>query len=248
MHRQVVLDTETTGIRVEEGHRIIEVGCIELVDRKLTGKSFHSYINPGRESDPGALAVHGISNEFLQDKPVFADIADALMDFILGAELIIHNAPFDLSFIDHELNLLEAGHKKIVEYCQVIDTLQMARRLHAGQRNNLDALCKRYGIDNTKRELHGALLDARLLAQVYLVMTGGQGSFFEPHHQPITTSTSNNQLPGARNTLTKAYSLVVLSAQAEEIKLHERYLNMMKQKGQCLWAMEDNLSENTDPS
>src|SRR5688572_27459859 len=168
--RQIILDTETTGLRVEEGHRIIEVACVEMINRKLTGKHFHYYLNPEREVEVGALAVHGITNSFLQDKPFFKDILKELMGFILNTELIIHNAPFDLSFLNQELLLAQEEWKNITHHCRIIDTLPMARQLHVGQRNSLDALCKRYGVDNSKREWHGALLDAHLLAQVYLAM------------------------------------------------------------------------------
>jgi DNA polymerase-3 subunit epsilon len=176
--RQVILDTETTGLTTEHGHRIIEIGCVELVNRKLTGKHYHQYINPQRDIDEGAMAVHGISNDFLQNKPYFGDITKEFMDFIIDAELIIHNAPFDVGFINYELKLLKNSWKPLTDYCRIIDTLAMARQLHVGQRNSLDALCKRYSIDNSQRELHGALLDANLLARVYLAMTGGQATLF----------------------------------------------------------------------
>lgn len=170
--RQIVLDTETTGLDPNDGHRIIEVGCVEIVDRRCTNNVLHFYINPERDIDDGALEVHGISLDQLADKPVFAGIADALLDFIRGAELVIHNAPFDVGFLNAEFARL--GDDRIETHCGVLDTLVMARQKHPGQRVSLDALCKRYGVDNSGRELHGALLDARLLAEVYLVMTGGQ--------------------------------------------------------------------------
>ena len=175
-HRQIVLDTETTGLEPSQGHRIIEIGCVELVDRKLTGKYYHEYIQPEREIDQGALEVHGISNEFLADKPVFSHIVAEFLDFVSGAELIIHNAPFDIGFLDHELMLAANKVKKMSKICSVVDSLVLARSKHPGQKNNLDALCKRYAVDNAKRELHGALLDAEILADVYLMMTGGQTS------------------------------------------------------------------------
>ena len=174
--RQIVLDTETTGLEPSSGHRIIEIGCVELLDRRLTGNTFHQYIQPDREIDAGAIEVHGITNEFLQDKPRFADIAEGFLAFIRGAELVIHNAPFDVGFIDHEFKLLGQGADTVDRHCQVLDTLTLARRMHPGQRNSLDALCRRYEIDNSQRELHGALLDAEILADVYLAMTGGQVS------------------------------------------------------------------------
>ncbi|WP_020408873.1 DNA polymerase III subunit epsilon [Hahella ganghwensis] len=172
--RQIVLDTETTGLEPSQGHRIIEIGCVEIVDRKLTGNHYHVYIRPDREVDVEAFEVHGISNEFLADKPRFAQIADEFLNFIKGAELVIHNAAFDVGFIDHEFAMLGSQYGKTSDHCGVVDTLLMARKKHPGQKNNLDALCKRYMIDNSHRELHGALLDSEILAEVYLAMTGGQ--------------------------------------------------------------------------
>jgi DNA polymerase-3 subunit epsilon len=173
--RYVVLDTETTGMPVTDGHRIIEIGCVEMLGRKLTGRHFHVYLQPDREVDEGAIAVHGITNEFLQDKPRFREVADEFYEFIQGAELIIHNAAFDIGFINNEFALLaQSERSEVSDYCGVLDTLAMARERHPGQRNNLDALCKRYGVDNSGRDLHGALLDAEILADVYLAMTGGQ--------------------------------------------------------------------------
>ncbi|OUR66721.1 DNA polymerase III subunit epsilon [Bermanella sp. 47_1433_sub80_T6] len=169
--RQVVLDTETTGIG--EGHKIIEIGCIELIDRKFTGRQYHQYVNPQRLVDPEAMEVHGISDEFLQDKPLFANIANDFIDFISGGQLVIHNAPFDVGFMDREFGQL-SGYPKTADICTILDTLVLARKMHPGQRNSLDALCRRYGIDNSHRELHGALLDSEILADVYLLMTGGQ--------------------------------------------------------------------------
>ncbi|HHX83085.1 MAG TPA: DNA polymerase III subunit epsilon, partial [Pseudomonadaceae bacterium] len=160
--RQIVLDTETTGLDPAQGHRIIELGCVELLNRKLTGRHLHVYINPEREVEAGALEVHGITNEFLADKPLFAAVADSIIEFVNGAELVIHNAPFDIGFLDHELALLNRGYKTMREYCEVLDTLAMARKKHPGQKNNLDALCRRYEVDNSQRELHGALKDAEI--------------------------------------------------------------------------------------
>ena len=174
--RQIVLDTETTGLEVSQGHRIIEIGCIELVNRRVTGNHWHYYINPDRAVDSGAFEVHGISHEFLQDKHRFAELAEEFHSYVAGAELVIHNAPFDVGFLDNELALLEPPIASLKESCGILDTLLLARQKHPGQKNNLDALCKRYGIDNSNRSLHGALLDARILADVYLVMTGGQTS------------------------------------------------------------------------
>lgn len=172
--RQIVLDTETTGLEVSQGHRIIEIGCVELINRRLTGRHYHQYINPEREIDAGAMEVHGITPDFLADKPVFARIAEAFLEYVEGAELIIHNAPFDVGFLDSELRRHRAGYTGIESHCRIVDTLQMARHRHPGQRNNLDVLCSRYDVDNSSRELHGALLDAEILADVYLAMTGGQ--------------------------------------------------------------------------
>ena len=171
--RQIVLDTETTGLEPSEGHRIIEIGCVELVDRKLTGNNWHQYIQPDRDIDPGAVEVHGITNEFLADKPRFGDLVEDFIDYVRGAELVIHNAPFDVGFLDAEL--AHCGREeRVADLCGVLDTLAMARRMHPGQKNSLDALCRRYEIDNSHRDLHGALLDAEILADVYLIMTGGQ--------------------------------------------------------------------------
>lgn len=236
MHRQIVLDTETTGIRVEDGHRVIEIGCVELIDRKLTGKHFHCFVNPEREVEAEALAIHGITNDFLRDKPNFNNIADEFINFITGSELIIHNAPFDVSFLNYELEFANRSFKKINEYCQVIDTLLMARQLHVGQRNSLDALCKRYFIDNSKRDLHGALLDAHLLAQVYLAMTGGQGSFFDSLHE---NETLGNKIIDAIDDNTKQpHSLIILKANKDEVAEHEKYLKNMQEISKCLW-LED---------
>ena len=172
--RQVVLDTETTGLEVSQGHRVIEIGCVEVIDRRATERHYHQYINPERQIDEGAMEVHGISNEFLADKPVFKVIADDFLEFIDGSELIIHNAPFDVGFIDAELSRFARDLPLVKERCAVLDTLKLARQLYPGQKNSLDVLCKRYDIDNSSRELHGALLDARILADVYLAMTGGR--------------------------------------------------------------------------
>ncbi|AAY36812.1 DNA polymerase III subunit epsilon [Pseudomonas syringae] len=176
-NRSIVLDTETTGMPVTDGHRIIEIGCVELIGRRLTGRHFHVYLQPDRESDEGAIGVHGITNEFLVGKPRFAEVADEFFEFIKGAQLIIHNAAFDVGFINNEFALMGSQDRAdITQHCSILDTLMMARERHPGQRNSLDALCKRYGVDNSGRELHGALLDSEILADVYLAMTGGQTS------------------------------------------------------------------------
>lgn len=230
--RQIILDTETTGLRPEDGHRIIEIGCLEMVNRRLTGKQFHYYINPEREVDAGAQAVHGITTESLKDKPLFNVIADEFIAFVKDAELIIHNAPFDVGFINSEFKLLKAGYKNISHYAQVTDTLAMARQMHVGQRNSLDALCKRYAVDNSRRDLHGALIDCNLLAQVYLAMTGGQESFF--------ASTDESGASGRANVSTAAvtidgHKLTVLNATDDELAEHEAYIQKMKEGGETVW-------------
>lgn len=230
--RQIVLDTETTGIEPKEGHRIIEIGCVEVVNRKLTGNHFHVYINPGRQIEQEAIEVHGITNEFLQDKPVFADVAQDFVNFIRGAQLVIHNAPFDVGFMDHEF-AMEPSTKGVVtrDICDVLDTLMLARKMHPGQKNNLDALCRRYGIDNSHRTLHGALLDAEILADVYLLMTGGQTKL------KLASSGSNegdsNEVRPIRRTANK---LKVIKASADELLQHEARLDIVKDAGgKCLW-------------
>jgi DNA polymerase-3 subunit epsilon len=233
--RQIVLDTETTGLEPERGHRIIEIGCVELVDRKLTGRHYHQYINPEREVDTGAIEVHGITNEFLEDKPVFNQVADQFLEFILGAELIIHNAPFDIGFIDHELKKIKTSKRPVSKYCGVIDTLVMARQKHPGQKNTLDALCRRYGVDNSQRELHGALLDAEILADVYLLMTGGQvgleldASEDEGGGSSASRNTSDNAL---KRSLKEKFDLKILQASESEIVEHNAKLDQL---GNSLW-------------
>ena len=232
-HRIVVLDTETTGLSPQDGHRIIEIGCVELVKRRLTGKTFHVYINPDRTIDDGAIAVHGITNEALQDKPRFAQIVDDFLAFVQGAELVIHNAPFDVGFINHELNLLKEKRGTITDYCKVFDTLAYARKLHPGQRNSLDALCKRYGIDNSHRDLHGALLDSEILADVFLLMTGGQESLLDGHLE-----TSQNDMPATAVVTLRADrpALKVISCNAEELDAHQQRLAAIeKAGGGCVW-------------
>lgn len=232
--RQIILDTETTGLRTEDGHRIIEVGCLEMVNRRLTGERFHIYLNPEREIDAGAVAVHGLTNEFLKDKPVFHDVAKELVEFITGAELIIHNAPFDVSFLNYELRLANQGWQTISDYCSITDTLLLARQMHVGQRNSLDALCKRYGVDNTKRDLHGALLDAHLLAQVYLAMTGGQGSLFGGSQANNPAETAQNASTSSSAILNQ-HDLIVVKANAEELEQHNQYLTSLLKRGKCMW-------------
>lgn len=231
MSRQIILDTETTGMHVSQGHRIIEIGCVEIINRKITNNHFHCYLNPQREVDPEALEVHGITNEFLQDKPLFNDIASELMNFLQGAELIIHNAPFDVSFINYELGLTKNQWKPLAQYCRIVDTLALARKLHAGMKNSLDALCKRYGVDNTKREYHGALLDAYLLTQVYLIMTEGQRSLFKETDMAV-----NVALPKVVAQINPLRQPIVIQANEQEITLHQEYLQKMEKQGKCLWA------------
>ncbi|BBB15705.1 DNA polymerase III epsilon subunit [Candidatus Rickettsiella viridis] len=233
--RQIILDTETTGREISAGHRVIEIGCLELIDRRLTKRHFHCYLNPGRDSEAGALAVHGLTSEFLQDKPLFSSIVDELLEFLNGAELIIHNAPFDLAFLDNEIQLTKKNYKKVTHYCQVLDTLPLARQLHPGQRNSLDALCKRYEIDNSKRDKHGALLDAELLARVYLAMTGGQTNLFDDN------AVINHSLISTENKKSiTMHELPVLYANTEELNAHNRCLSTIhKTTGRCLWSNSD---------
>src|SRR3979490_1871802 len=213
MVRQIVLDTETTGLEPELNHRVIEIGCVELVNRRSTGRPFPPHLNTERDIDDGALAVHGISRTDLDGQPRFADIVEELLAFLSGAELVIHNAAFDIAFLDHELARLPGEPRQVASVCQVLDTLALARELHPGQRNSLDALCKRYSVDNAARELHGALLDARILADVYLAMTGGQGALaLADHDEPPRAADGTRP---ARVPLRAAGGLPVLAASAE---------------------------------
>lgn len=229
--RQVVLDTETTGLEPNMGHRIIEIGAVEMVNRKLTGRHYHEYINPERDIDDGALEVHGISREFLRDKPVFANVADSFLEFVEGAELVIHNAAFDISFLNYELNLLQAGKPQVDKLCEVVDSLAVARRKHPGQKNNLDALCRRYHVDNSQRELHGALLDAEILADVYLLMTGGQTSLFSG-----STDTAAEEGAETEALLSLSeFNLPLIPAQVSEAAEHEAFLELLnRESGQQL--------------
>ena len=229
--RQIVLDTETTGLEPAAGHRVIEIGCVELVNRRPTQNRFHRYINPEREVDRGALEVHGIENDFLATQPKFAEVAAELVEFISGAELVIHNADFDIEFLNHELKRLPGMPLEIRERCGVLDTLALARRLHPGQRNTLDALAKRYSVDNSKRELHGALLDAQILAEIYLAMTGGQVSLSLESESARAATTSAVDLAVDRRGL----ELVVIVASADEVRAHEAMLSMMAKRGQPIW-------------
>ncbi len=230
--RQIVLDTETTGLEVSAGHRIIEVGCVELENRRYTTRTFHRYINPEREVDAGALAVHGLSNERLRSEPPFGQVASAFVDFVTGAELVIHNAEFDVAFINAELSRVAGVPDDIRSVCEVLDTLSLARRMHPGQRNSLDALAKRYEIDNSHRELHGALLDAEILADVYLAMTGGQVSLsLDADAAALEAAAVVRQLD--RNGL----DLVVIAADSEELEAHAAMLERIREAagGKTLW-------------
>ena len=226
--RQIVLDTETTGLEPTEGHRIIEIGCVELVRRRLTGNNYHQYLQPDREIDSGAVEVHGITTEFLSDKPRFADIVEDLLAYLKGAELIIHNAPFDVGFINHELALLKGDYGRLEDHCTILDTLEMARKLHPGQRNSLDALCKRYQVDNSQRELHGALLDAEILADVYLAMTGGQVKMaFSTEEQDAGAGRGRAEEVVRRLVAKERPALKVIRATDEELLRHEERLSAL---------------------
>ncbi len=235
--RQIVLDTETTGLNPKSGDRIIEVGCVEMVNRRLTGNNFHFYINPERDSDPGALAVHGLTTEFLSDKPKFAEIADELCEFVRDAEIIIHNAPFDLGFLDAEFDRL--GKPRFDSHVlKVIDTLVQAKELYPGKRNSLDALCERYGVSNAHRTLHGALLDSELLAEVYLAMTRGQDSLT----MDLQVDAANGGAGGAAAAMAE---ILVLTPTDAELAEHEALLQGLDKeaKGACLWRK---LAENSE--
>jgi DNA polymerase-3 subunit epsilon len=232
--RQIVLDTETTGLDPAAGHRVIEIGCVELVHRRGTGRNFHRYVNPERAVDPGALAVHGIEQSFLATQPVFAAIAAEFVEFVRGAELVIHNADFDVGFINHEFRRIDGLPGDIRDICEVRDTLSLARRMHPGQRNSLDALARRYSIDNSMRELHGALLDAQILADVYLAMTGGQASL-SLDAATVSLRSKNSAEPVSLDR--EGLNLVVLAASAAERDAHHALLATLgKQSGRpSLW-------------
>lgn len=245
--RQVVLDTETTGLETAQGHRILEIGCVEIIDRKITGRHFHHYINPQRDIDDGALEVHGISRTFLEDKPVFKEIWADFLEFIRDSELIIHNAAFDIDFLDHEIQYMNsdpqsAGSSRLMaEYCTVVDTLLMARQKHPGQKNSLDALCKRYLVDNSQRDLHGALLDAEILADVYLALTGGQVDLgLEPAARKIHTSMLRDVAKQGGDRRLK-----VIRANEEELALHRQKLDEIdkQSKGGVIWNSVEQLEQ-----
>jgi len=237
-HRQIVLDTETTGLEHRQGHRIIEIGCVEVINRKLTGNNYQVYINPEREIEQGAIEIHGITNEFLQDKPRFADIYETLIDYLRDGELIIHNAPFDIGFLDAELAKLAEPTPTMNEICTVHDTLLQARKMFPGQRNDLDSLCKRYEIDNSHRELHGALLDAEILADVYLMMTGGQTAL-----SLEASSNSESQLSSQQKAVDLAQlNLPLVEPKADELDLHAKWLTQLDEQvdGECVWSRLNN--------
>ena len=229
--RQIILDTETTGLETQQDHRIIEIGCVEMVDRRLTGNNFHQYLQPDRKIDAGAISVHGITNEFLEDKPRFADIVEDLISYLRGTELVIHNAPFDVGFLNHELKRLGQQKPLIEEISSVVDTLVMARKKHPGKRNSLDALCDRYAIDNSRRDKHGALLDAEILSEVYLVMTGGQENLLLDGEDSDATDRNH------RRRVNFEGELVLMQVNGEDMQAHEEYLNRLQQQtdGHCVW-------------
>ena len=238
--RQIVLDTETTGLEPSQGHKIIEIGCVELVNRKLTGRHYHQYIKPNRDIDEEAIGVHGITNDFLHDKPVFAEIVTDFLAFIGDSQLVIHNAPFDIGFIDHELKLLNHPIRSVTTNCKVLDTLQLARNKHPGQKNNLDALCKRYMVDNSQRDLHGALLDAEILADVYLLMTGGQTKL------ALGSGPNGGEDGDDRDLIIRLPAdrkrTKVLRATEEELVLHKAKLDVVDKASSdgCFWYTVDN--------
>jgi DNA polymerase-3 subunit epsilon len=236
--RQIVLDTETTGLEVEKGHRVIELGCVELVNRRRTHRTLHHYLQPDREIDPGAQEVHGISAEMLAGKPRFSEVAREFLDFVTGAELVIHNAAFDMGFLEAELRQLDPGlagsdAPGLAGLCTVLDTLALARKLHPGQRNSLDALCKRYAVDNAGREYHGALLDAQLLADVYLGMTGGQAALLLDQN----AGEAAVQQSAARPVVREGLRLKVIRASAEDLEAHEGHLALLDNEsgGKTIW-------------
>jgi len=228
--RQIALDTETTGIDFTDGHRVIEIGCIEMDNRRITGREYHCYLNPERDIDEGAARVHGLTLDKLKGEPLFKDVVDEFLKFISDSELIIHNAKFDLGFLNNELSLIGQSESSIESYAMVLDTLKMARGMHPGKKNSLDALCNRYEIDRSMRQVHGALIDAELLAKVYLVMTGGQETLDLEQVSNIQKSKKNNIR--TNNDL----SLKVIQANASELEAHETFLSNMEENGSCLWT------------
>ena len=251
--RQIVLDTETTGLSTSQGHRIIEIGCIEMVNRRLTGREFHRFLNPDRDIDEGAEAVHGISREQLETEPRFPEVVDEFIEFVKDAELVIHNADFDVGFLDHELRRMKHQRPKITDHCTVLDTLTLAREIHPGQRNSLDALCKRYEVDASKRDVHGALIDSELLARVYLAMTGGQSSLLldEDAEAAVGGASGPANVGGASVGAASAansrfgpegpptsYKLAVIEATPDEAAAHEAMLEKIRKSGACAWDID----------
>jgi DNA polymerase-3 subunit epsilon len=245
--RQIVLDTETTGLEPGLGHRVIEIGCVELHNRRHTGRTFHRYLNPERDIDEGALAVHGISRADLDAQPRFGAIVEELLEFLGGAELVIHNAAFDVAFLNAELARLPGETRQVAELCQVLDTLALARELHPGQRNSLDALCKRYDVDNARRELHGALLDARILADVYLAMTGGQGALALSDAERDARGTDGTRT--GRALVRGAEVLRVVCADEVELGAHEAMLALINKvsDGRCVWLTGEAAARSGEP-
>ena len=235
--RQIVLDTETTGLMVDQGHRVIEIGCVEMKDRRPTGNNFWRYVNPDREIDAGAVEVHGITNAFLADKPMFHELAQALLDYLTGAELIIHNASFDVGFLNREFQRCGID-TQLAEVCTITDTVSMARKMHPGQKANLDALCKRYGIDNANRKFHGALLDAQLLAEVYLAMTGGQSRLLLDAGGTSSTRRGSRVLAQLQLFAAEQPAVIVHASEAEMQLHHERLKGLVKKTGKTLWPDE----------
>jgi DNA polymerase-3 subunit epsilon len=230
--RQIVLDTETTGLEVNEQHRIIEIGCVELFNRRITGRSFHRYLNPERDIDDGALEVHGLTQERLAKEPTFLEVHAEFLEFVRDAELIIHNAPFDVAFLNAEFERIASAHR-VSDLCRVLDTLALARQMHPGQRNSLDALCKRYSVDNSQREYHGALLDARILAEVYLAMTGGQGSLILSAESDTLGSRTRQHVANRSSGV----PLIVVHASEDESAAHEHILALLDKasSGNTVW-------------
>ena len=230
--RQIALDTETTGINTADGHRVIEIGCVEIENRRITGREYHCYLNPEREIDEGAARVHGLTLDKLRDKPLFNEIAEEFLDFIGNSELVIHNAKFDVGFLDSELSIINHDIKSIEKHALVLDTLALARQMHPGKKNSLDAVCNRYMIDRSMRQVHGALIDADLLAKVYLAMTGGQDTF--DLEEVSKNDPSTQKMESTRNHLIQ----ILREASKDELQAHEKFLDKMSKDKTCLWRQE----------
>ena len=230
--RQIALDTETTGINTADGHRVIEIGCVEIENRRITGREYHCYLNPEREIDEGAARVHGLTLDKLRDKPLFQDVAEEFLDFIRDSELVIHNAKFDVGFLDSELSIIKHDLRSIEKHALVLDTLALAREMHPGKKNSLDALCNRYMVDRSMRQVHGALIDADLLAKVYLAMTGGQDTF------DLEEISNNDLLAKEVNVSKEQLSQIFRQANADEIQAHEEFLDKKSKDKSCLWRDE----------